>query len=92
MHQKEYRDMWENMLKDIKRGTRYDRMPSPDMNLLLCWQHVCDMQVMFMSPKEKLAFKSSTYKFRNKNRNMSKTRKVPPSQCLANLYLFYSFV
>jgi hypothetical protein len=92
MHQKEYGEQHVG-----EYAKRYQKRHQMWQNAITWHQlsnlsaAICNMQVMFMSPEEKLAFKSSTYKFRNKNRNTSKTRKVLSSVCLVNLYLFYSF-
>ena len=78
---RDYGMVVERELAKVKRGTRDDAMPSAECNLTFARQRVRDMQVCFMSPDQKDKYESSTYKFKDRYRKISKTRKYPPRKC-----------
>jgi hypothetical protein len=80
-HKRDYGMVVERELAKVKRGTRDNAMPSAKRNLTFARQWVRDMQVCFMSPDQKDKYESSTYKFKDRYRKTSKTRKDPPRKC-----------
>lgn len=80
-HMRDYGMIVERELSKIQRGTRDDVMPSAKNNLTFARQRVRDMQVRFMLPAQKDNYESSTYKFKDRYRKASKTRKDAPREC-----------